>query len=55
MATLHTLHHIYEYSAEADAICQKWEPEVMSQRDAEVERDLWNTRLFTAPLLLDDR
>ena len=55
MATLHTFHHIYDYWAEADAICQKWDPEVMAQRDAEVEEELWNNRLFTAPRLLDDR
>ena len=40
--------------AEADAICEKWDTKKMARRDEKAETALWNSRLFTAPLLLED-
>ena len=40
--------------AEADAICEKWDAKKMAKRDEKEETQLWNNRVFTAPMLLED-
>ena len=40
--------------AEADAICDKWDTNKFGKRDEEAEPALWNNRVYTAPMLLDD-
>ena len=42
------------FLAEADAICEKWDPERMVKRHEKAENTLWNNRVYTAPMLLDD-
>ena len=40
--------------AEADAICEKWDTQKMGKRDERAELTLWNNRVYTAPMLLED-
>ena len=39
---------------EADAICEKWDTKKMAKRDEQAETTLWNNRVYTAPMLLQE-
>ena len=41
-------------SAEADTICEKWDMDKMTKKDSAAEEELWNSRMFTAPRLLEN-
>ena len=40
--------------AQADAVCEKWDLVRMTKKDDARESALWNSRMYTAPRLLDD-
>ena len=41
-------------SAKADTICERWDLNKMSKKDDEAEAALWNARMYTAPVLLEN-
>ena len=41
-------------SAEADTRCEKWDIDKMTKKDSAAEEALWNSRMFTAPRLLEN-
>ena len=41
-------------SAKADTKCEEWDINKMAKKDDAAEAALWNSRMYTAPRLLED-
>ena len=51
---IHILPADMQALAEADTICENWDSKKMGKRDEKAETALWSSRLFTAPMLLEE-